>query len=148
MSQNDPKNKVKVPPLQRSRPAPAGRRPGYIPSVRNRSEEEMVELLDDVSIFREMRSTLLPALRSLIEAGAPSEEIYKLVESITAARLASEAAFAPDFNLGAARELMDRLHGKATEKKDVTHRLEKLKDTDLDALLLTAANESSDEETD
>lgn len=132
-------------PERTSRPPTPPRAAGHIPSLRNRQEESMVEALDDLALLQEMRATYIPALRKLVEGGAPSEQILKLVESMAAARLASEAALSADFNLAAIKELFDRTKGKAKESKELTHRLEKLPDSDLDALLLTAAVETDDE---
>lgn len=133
-------------PERTSRPPVQPRTAGHIPSLRNRQEESMVEALDDLALLQEMRATYIPALRKLVEGGAPSEQIFKLVESMAAARLASEAALAGDFNLAAVKELMDRVHGKPTEKKELTHKMAKLKDEELDALLLTAAADSGGDE--
>ena len=85
-------------------------------------------------------------MKKLIDGKAPSSEILKLVEAVAAARLASEAALSDEFNLAAVKELMDRVHGKSTEKKELTHKMAKAKDEELDALLLTAAADADDDE--
>lgn len=48
--------------------------------------------------------------------------------------------------LAAVKELLDRLEGKVTEKKEVTHAMAKLKDEELDALVLTALDEGAGED--
>jgi hypothetical protein len=90
----------------------------------------MMHALDDLAIFEELKAEMLPQLRSLIQKGASSKEILGSARAAAVARL----------------ELLDRIEGKPKEQKDITHHLAKLKDEEIDALLITAISENSDEE--
>ena len=91
-----------------------------------------------------MRATLLPALRQAVESGKTSAEILELGRALAVARLVSMAALEPLGNLGAIKEVLERIHGKVTDKREVTHALAKLKDEEVDALLLSAMEGDGD----
>ena len=107
------------------------RQPGHIP--RNRQESRMVNAIDDLAVFEELRTTLIPQLRKAIESGADTEEILKIGKSAALARLVSIAVLEAGGNLPAIKEILDRLDGKVAEKKEV--KLGRLKDEELDALV-------------
>ena len=115
------------------------RTPGY--TKKDIEEKKMVRGLDDLAMFEELQASVIPQLRALIKKGASSEEILEAGRAIAVARLVSMAALDPEANLGAIKELLDRVHGKSTEKKDITHKLGRLKDEEVDALLLSAISE-------
>jgi len=112
------------------------------------AEDRMVESLDELSFFQEFKAELLPDLRKLVEGGAPTKEILERARALATARLASLAALETDSRtaLVAIKELMDRLDGKATERKEIKHSMEQLRDEELDALVMTAMNEAEDGE--
>lgn len=112
------------------------------------AEDRMVESLDELSFFQEFKAELLPDLRKLVEGGAPTKEILERARALATARLASLAALETDSRtaLVAIKELMDRLDGKATERKEIKHSMEQLRDEELDALVLTAMKEAEDGE--
>ena len=112
------------------------------------AEDHMVDVLDELTFFQEFKAELLPDLRKLITGGAPTKEILERARALATARLASLAALETDSRtaLVAIKELMDRLDGKATERKEIKHSMEQLKDEELDALVLTAMNEAEDGE--
>ena len=118
--------------------------PGY--TRKDIEEKKMVAALDDLAMFEELQKSIIPQLRALIKKGATSQEILEAGRAIAAARLVSMAALEPGANLAAIKELFDRLEGKATERKEFTHKLGKLREEELDALLLTAASDVGDEE--
>ena len=115
------------------------------PAVNPRGEEErMVEALDELALFEEYRATMLPKLREQVERGASTKEILGTAQAAAVARLASMAVLEndPKIALVAIKELLERTDGKVTEKKEVTHAMAKLKDEELDALVMTALNEA------
>lgn len=105
-------------------------------------QRKMAEALDDMAMFEELQASVIPQLRALIKKGATSEEILETGRALAVARLVSEAALNPNVNMAAIKELLDRVHGKSTEKRDYTHRLGKLKDEEVDAMLLSALKDS------
>jgi hypothetical protein len=104
----------------------------------------MVEALDELALFEEYRATMLPKLREQVERGASTKEILGTAQAAAVARLASMAVLEndPKIALVAIKELLERTDGKVTEKKEVTHAMAKLKDEELDALVMTALNEA------
>lgn len=115
------------------------------PGAGNPVEDRLMDTLEELEEFEDFKKALLPELRRLIKSKAPTEEILSAARAAAVARLASLAVMEEDSKtaLGAIKELMDRLHGKSTEKKEITHAMAKLKDEELDALVLTSL---SDEE--
>lgn len=118
------------------------------PASSNTAEDRLVAALDDLSLFTQFQSELLPDLRKMIQDGASTKDILGRARALAVARLTSLAVMEPDSKvaLSAVKELLDRLEGKPTEKKEITHAMAKLKDEELDALVLTALNESGDSE--
>lgn len=114
------------------------------PPTVNHAEDSLVEALDDLALFQEMRAELLPELRRLIETKAPTKQILESARAAAVARLASLAVMDEDSKtaLAAIKELLDRSEGKVTEKKEITHAMSKLKDEELDALVLSTLDEA------
>jgi hypothetical protein len=112
----------------------------------NTPEHRVAQIIDDLAEFEEFRTTVLPELRRLIKTGAPSKEILERGRALVAARLVTIAAIDPDSKtaLAAAKELLDRVDGKVVEKKEVKHAMANLKDEELDALVLTALDNSDE----
>lgn len=110
------------------------------------AEDHMATVLDELTFFQEFKAELLPDLRKLITGGAPTKEILERARALATARLASLAALETDSRtaLVAIKELMDRLDGKATERKEIKHSMEQLRDEELDALVLTAMKDVSE----
>lgn len=95
--------------------------------------------IDDLALHDEMMMGILGSVKQDLALGLTSEEIMKKYSGIAAARIVSIAATEADSGkaLAAAKDLMDRVHGKARETKDVTHRLDKVNEREIDAILLT-----------
>lgn len=113
----------------------------------NEQEQGIVDSLDDLALFQDLRAELLPELRKLIEGRAPTGEILQSARAAAVARLASLAVMDEDSKvaLAAIKELLDRTEGKVSEKREIVHAMAKLKDEELDALVLTTLNEASDD---
>lgn len=122
-----------------------GKKPKYpkYPAKPNRVESSTVDALDRLTEFEEFERSILPAIRSDIAAGLSADSIYKKYQSLAAARTVTIAATEVDAGkaLTAIKDILDRAGGKATEKKEVTHRLANLPREELDAYLLTKLKE-------
>lgn len=111
----------------------------------NEAEALLVSGLDDLALFQEFQSDMLPKLRALIKRGAKTEEILELGRSLAVGRLVTIAATEEDSGkaLSAIKELLDRKEGKITDKREIVHKMGKLRDEELDALVLTALQEAA-----
>ena len=121
----------------------------------NKAEQALnsaVTLADELSEFESFRAQVLPALRADLAKGLSDVQIIEKYKAVAAARLISLIAEAGDnanLALTASRDVLDRTLGKATEKKVVEHRLARLPEEQLDAILTSKLNElepGSDEE--
>lgn len=110
---------------------------------RNYEEDKMAKNLDDLDAFDQFRRDILPALRKQIADGASAEDVYRAYEAHLAARAITIALTETDSAraLAAVKEALDRGKGKAVERQEHTHKYEKLKDEELDSLLLSKLDE-------
>lgn len=113
-------------------------------------QTRMAAALDELAEFEKFKEELLPKLRTMVLKGADEQEIYAMAKAFAAARAVTIAMTEQDTGkaLSAIKEVLDRSGGKATEKRETTHKYQKLKDEELDSLLLTQAEElaGSDDE--
>ncbi len=124
------------------------REPKY-PRKHNRGMlDELSELSDAISEFDEFRQEVLPELRRMLAAKASPSQMRKEFMHYLTARLITEGITNPDATkaISAIKEIFDREEGRATEKKEVSHRLGKLKDEELDALLISELEAMPDDE--
>jgi hypothetical protein len=71
-------------------------------------------------------------------SGMSPDEMRKKYKAIIQARLIQTAITSDDgAALSAAKDILDRSDGKATEKKEVTHRYADMKEEELDAILMS-----------
>lgn len=103
----------------------------------NSQEARQVRAIDDLAEFEEFRDTLLPALRADLSKGLSDEEILTKYKALAAARTISEMVLPGGAGLAAAKDILDRTRGKAVERKEVKHQLERLEEKDVDALLMS-----------
>jgi hypothetical protein len=113
-------------------------------------EHRRVSLLDDLAEFEQFQEEILPALRQALKEGKTAEDIYKMASSAAAARSVSIALREQDSTkaLAAIRDILDRDQGKAKERMEHEHKYGKLKEEELDALLLSEAAASDTTEED
>lgn len=106
--------------------------------------------LDELSVMEELLSGVLTGVRNDIKAGLPAEKIMEKYAALAAARVVTVALTDIDSGkaLAASKDILDRTQGKAKEKKEITHRLEKVEEKQLDAILLTEFENLSIEESD
>jgi capsular polysaccharide biosynthesis protein len=101
--------------------------------------EERTRNLDELAIHDEMMAGVLESVRRELRAGATPEQILEKHSALAAARIVTIAATDADSSraLSAAKDILDRSRGKAKETKDVTHRLAKVDERQIDAILLS-----------
>lgn len=99
--------------------------------------------LDELAAYEEFKEMFAPALLKDIKAGLPMEKILKKYEPLAAARLVQLGIAGSDKDaLGAIKEILDRTQGKAVQKQEHTHKLAKLSDEELDAMLASKAQKA------
>lgn len=105
------------------------------------TEFKMAKTIDQLSQFEEFQNEILPFLKKALKEGATAEDIYARAQALAAARTVSIAATEQDSTkaMAAIRDILDRTQGKAKERTEVEHKYSKLKDEELDALLLSEA---------
>jgi hypothetical protein len=112
------------------------------------NQAKMANQLDKLALFEEMQADLLPKLQKLLRQNATPEQIYKEFGALVAARTVNIALTELDSGkaLTAVKEVLDRAHGKSTERVETTHKYSKLSDEELDNLLKSTID--SEEEAD
>lgn len=105
----------------------------------NYIEHRMARALDELSEFEKFKDELLPELRGDLSRGMTAEEIYKKYEALAAARTVTIAIKETDSGkaLAAAKDIRDRVSGKPKESLEIKNKWEKLKDEELDSLILS-----------
>jgi hypothetical protein len=113
---------------------------------RNRKERansaiqgHMVSVIDQIAAFEQFREEVLPALQKAVAEGHSPSSIRKRYMAHMTARLVTEALTNADATkaIAAIKELSDREWGKATEHKEIAHKLGRLEEKELDAILLS-----------
>ena len=114
---------------------------------RNKTEDNMVRNIDYLSDFEEFTQEVLPSIRDDIKCGRSAEEILEKYSAVAAARVATIAVKDPDTGraLAAIKDLLDRVKGRPTEKKEVSHRFDKVQDQELDSMLSTMLGDEEEE---
>lgn len=99
-------------------------------------QDAMANLIKDLTDFEDFQRTILPAIRRDVQAGMEPAELRKKYASLVQARALMTAITADDQRaMAAAKDILDRVEGKPTEKKEITHRYAEMKDEELDAIL-------------
>lgn len=103
----------------------------------------MTSLVDALIEFEDFRSTILPAIKKDLKAGLSAADLRKKYAGLVQARQITTALTSEDEGRAsaAAKDIMDRAEGKATERKEVTHKYAELKDEELDAILQSEEEE-------
>lgn len=101
--------------------------------------------IDRYERLKEIEESFLPSIREDLKNGMKAEDILKKYKPHAAAALVTSLAD-PKNAVSAAEKMLDRLDGKPTQKQEVTHKLEKLSDAELDSFLASQFNETSDED--
>ena len=103
--------------------------------------------LEDLELYMEFQSKIIPELRAMLLSGAKDKDILSQYTPQVAARLVTIALTDPDNTkaLAAIKDLLDRTNGKATEHKKIDHQFSNLTDKELDALLKSELSDIKDE---
>lgn len=110
---------------------------------RESAREKQDKLYSDLEEFEAFREKILPAIRKDLMSGMTAAQLREKYSALVQARLITEAITTPDAAKAsaAARDILDRAHGKATEKKEVTHKFADLSDQELDSILISEEEE-------
>lgn len=115
----------------------------------NKLERRMVEALDARNISEEIAAPIIPILVQAMKEGWDSDKLarHPQIQLLLTARALTIAMTEGDSAkaLAAVKDIKDRTQGKATERSEVTHKLEKLPDEQLDALLQSKLGQQSDD---
>jgi len=114
----------------------------------NRNEIQTVNNLDLLRQFEDFQANVLPGVRKDVLSGMDAETLYKKYAHLAAARAITIAASEMDSGkaLAAAKDILDRSTGKATEKREVTHKYGNLTDEELRSLVATQLSEADDDD--
>lgn len=114
----------------------------------NQNLQRAAEMVDTLALFERFQNELLPALQEEVLTGTPPKELRrKYLTHIQASQIMT-ALTDPDASkrLAAQKDILDREEGKATEKKEISHRLGQLPDKELEAILISSVEEMPDDE--
>lgn len=105
----------------------------------------MVRTIDKLAEFDSFCVEVAPALRRDLSNGLDAKGILKKYKSVAAARLVTLTSNTdyPAVALAASKDILDRADGRATEKKEITHRMQSLSEQELDAILLTEISDQN-----
>lgn len=100
-------------------------------------DNRAAKMIDDLAEFEEFRETTLKAIRRDISKGMGAKQLREKYAAIVQGRLITDALTTDDTAKAAliGKDIIDRVEGKATEKKEVTHRFKDMKDEELDAII-------------
>jgi hypothetical protein len=114
----------------------------------NRQEEKMASALDALAEFQQFKDEILPELRDALKSGMSAEDLMKKYQAHAAARTITIMMRELDSSkaLAAAKDIQDRSAGKAKERTEVEHKFAKLKDDELDSVLLSELGELTEDD--
>lgn len=109
-------------------------------------DNRMAKMIDDLAEFEDFRQTVLKAIRKDISKGLSAKELREKYAAIVQGRLLTDALTTEDVGKAAfiGKDIIDRVEGKATEKKEVTHKFSEMKDDELDAILKSEIEDLED----
>ncbi len=118
----------------------------------NHAEFQMAKALDKRSLYEGISETIAPLLRQALEEGWTHEKLanHPKIQLLLTARAVTVALQDPDAGkaMTAIKDLKDRTEGKPKERVELTSKLEKTSDTELDAMLMSKLAGSADDEED
>lgn len=105
----------------------------------NVAEKRMENFLENLSEFQAFLKDVPMELRKAILNGDSPDALYQKFSHIAAVRAIQIAFSEPDSGkaLAAAKEILDRSQGRATEKKEVRHKFDHMSEEELDAILVS-----------
>lgn len=117
------------------------RRSGQLAKAAHSMQVGQARSLDALAEFETFREMYAPEIRRDLMNGLTDKQILEKYKPLVAARMV-QTAVAGDAKdaISAGREIYNRLEGTPAAKVDITHKLERLKDAELDALLESELN--------
>jgi hypothetical protein len=107
----------------------------------NRVEYRMARSLDTLAELEALEEQVMPTLRKAVSEGWTAEQILSnpKIAAMMAARQVTIALTDKDNSkaLSAIVDAQNRIMGKPTERKEIAHKYAKLKDEQLDSLLMS-----------
>lgn len=104
----------------------------------NKELDRMCRSVDTLAQMEALQDYIDPEILKDLANGATADELRKKYHAkITARQITIALKGKDDKAINAIKDLTDRTEGRATEKKEFVHRLEKLDDNQLNAMLLT-----------
>jgi hypothetical protein len=99
-------------------------------------QDGQARALDDLAEFETFRDLFAPEIRKMLLDGASDKQIMEKFRPLMAGRLVQIGAAGKSSDaISAIRELLDRLDGKPKQAIDHTHKLAKLPESEIDAIL-------------
>lgn len=105
----------------------------------NQVEDNAIGKIDALA-FQQYQAKILRAVREDLLAGMTTDQLLKKYEVHAAAALIS-SMINPATVVAAAERILDRTQGKPTQRTENIHKLEKLSEEELNALLKTQLSE-------
>lgn len=107
----------------------------------NVQEEKTTRLIDQITAFEDFKSEIMPKLAKMLKEGKTPAEIRAFAASYLTARQVTIALTSTDESaaLRAIDAVTHQNEGKPKERVEHEHKLSKLKDEELDSLLLSEA---------
>lgn len=112
------------------------------------AEIEKENLLKQLAKFEWFTENILPAMQSDLKAGKGEAELREKYAALIQAQMITTAMVDQDakVRIAASRDILDRKEGKAKERVEQTHKFDKMKEEEVDALLLSKLKEVEDGE--
>ena len=116
------------------------------PRGRPKNGERLLDTLEQLDLFRSWQSDVLPRLAIAMKAAKTPEDIYKAFATDAACRAVMIATTSRDAGkaMAAITEILNRSQGRPTEQIQLEHKYSKLKDEELDALVLSVVGSKRD----
>lgn len=125
-------------------------RRAYYNTRKSGQELERAGTIDELAVYDELFTGALASLKKDIAKGMDAISIAKKYANLAQARIVTTALTDQDSSkaLAASQDIINRAHGKATEKKEIKHALADSSDSELDAVIASkmALLEESTEE--
>lgn len=100
-------------------------------------ELERAATIDDLALYDDLFNGALKGLKEDIARGMDAISLAKKYASLAQARIVTTALTDPDSSkaLAASQDVVNRAHGKATERRELRHALAESSDSELDAII-------------
>lgn len=111
-----------------------------------RSEKKIAEMMQAIVELENFKGTIAPFLAKDIKDGLTAKDMREKYRDMLTARVITDALKESDpaKALSAIKDILDRSEGKATEKKEVTHKFDKMEEKELDAILQSEIEDLED----